>query len=248
MTALKTRTLVLVFALALPVAALATFPVGFALRLAGAQQWGLSATEVAGSIWHGRLQDAQLHSHPLGDLRVRLQPWPWLAGVRAVRVDVATVRGRVLHGRRSGIDGVTGAFELRQVPALAGLDLLLHATDLRILFDGDRCIGADGQLRAAILAAGDAAPRAELAGDAACAGRTAVIEMAPVTGHGALEGFSATLRVHGDGAWDAEMRVAGTPDAPAQAWLQAAGFQPGPAGWSRLHHGDAPGAGRTSTP
>ena len=248
MTALKTRTLVLVFALALPVAALATFPLGFALHLAGAQQWGLSAASVRGSIWHGRLQGAQLRGHPLGDLRIRLQPWPWLTGVRAVRVDAAAVHGRVLHGRRSGIDGVTGAFELRQLPVLAGLDLLLHATDLRILFDGDRCIGAGGQLRAAILAPGGAAPHAELAGDAACAGRAAVIEMAPVVGHGTLDGSSATLRIHGDGAWDLEMRVDGTPDAPARAWLQAAGFQQGPAGWGRLHHGEARGAARTAAP
>lgn len=234
---MRPRTLLLLFLLALPALLLATFPLRLGLELAGAERLGLAARVASGSLWRGRLHEARLHGVALGDASVRLGFWPLLAGTRALAVETPALRGRILQGRRQGLDGLDGGLSAEDVPFLPGLQLVARADGLRTLFAGDTCREAGGRLAIAVQRPGDAAPLAELEGAPACAGRTVELPLGARGGQGPLSRLQAHLRLHGDGQWELEARVPVVDDPAGRLLLEAAGFQPGPGGWSRVERG-----------
>lgn|SRR5690606_25754734 len=230
------RRLLLVLALALPAMLLATLPLRLALELPGIAHWGLAARSASGSIWNGRLEGASVRDMALGDASVRLSPLPLLLGTTAARLSAPGVDARLLHGRRRGVDRLEGRLTLPPSSLAAGIPLQLQASSLQVLFSDDACHAASGRVT---LVAGkaDGPPLAVLEGAASCEGRTAVLPLAAVSGEGPLARLQASVRIHPDGQWDIEAQAPVVDDPALGIALEAAGFQPGPGGWSRAERG-----------
>lgn len=232
---MRPRALLLVFALALPVLLLATLPLRLALELAGPERLRLQARAATGSLWNGRLHDASLGGVALGDAAARLAPLPLLAGARAINVATPTLSGRLLLGRRSGLDRVNGSLALPSTP-LPGTQMRLRGEDLQVLFSNDACHSAGGRLTVA-LERTDGTGLAALHGRPSCQGRTAVLPLAAVDATGPLARMHATARLHPDGQWELEVRIPVLEDPAQRRAVETMGFQPGPGGWSRIDRG-----------
>jgi general secretion pathway protein N len=70
----------LVLLLSFFVGLIATFPLRTALAMAGANEHGLAAREVTGSVWNGSLRDARFKNLAVGDVSVRLDGKTVLTG------------------------------------------------------------------------------------------------------------------------------------------------------------------------
>lgn len=230
------RLLLLVFALAVPAMLLATLPLGLALDMTGAGHRGLSARSASGSVWNGRLEGASLRGIELGDASLRLSPLPLLLGARALRLSAPQADARLLHGRRRGVDRLDGQLALPPSSLLAGIPLRVQARGLQVLFSGDACHAAEGRITL-VGDHTDGSPLFTLEGSATCDGRTALLPLAALDGDGTLARLQATLRMHPDGQWELEAQVPVVDDPALGMALEAAGFQPGPGGWSRAERG-----------
>lgn len=233
---MKVRTLLLVFALALPVLLLIGFPLRLALELVDAERTGLSARAATGSVWNGQLHDASLRGMPLGDAATRLAPLSLFTGTAVVKLTTPGLSIALQHGRRRGLDRVDGSLPLSSTPLLPGARLLPQADELRVLFTKDTCHAVGGRLTVAIDRP-DGTRLVVLQGAPACEGRAALLPLAALDGSGPLARMQATARIHPDGQWELEARVPVVDDPTLRPALEAAGFQPGPAGWSRVEHG-----------
>lgn len=213
----------LVFAGVFVGAVLALLPLAFVLRFVDIDAAGVSASRVDGSVWRGRLVDAQWRGHALGDVRMRLAPLPLLLGRVELVVASPQFRGRVHTGDspRLRVDAARVAVE--QVIGNADAEWMFREVDLR--FDSQRCLGAGGQARIDVALAG-MQPQA-ITGDFACEGDAAVAHLAPEGGAIPVQG---ALRLHADGRFEVQWLASPT-DPLMQAALQAQGFEPGPAGF-----------------
>lgn len=230
------RAPLLLFALAVPVMLLAALPLRLALDMADAGRAGLSARSASGSVWSGRLQGASLRGIELGNASVRLSPLPLLLGTRTVRLSAPHLDARLLQGRHRGIDRLDGRLAMPPSTLLAEVPLRVQAHGLRILFSADACHAAQGRITL-VGDRADGSPLFTLEGSPACEGRAAVLPLAALAGEGPLARMQASLRLHPDGQWDIEARVPVVEDPAAGLMLEAAGFQPGPGGWSRTARG-----------
>lgn len=230
------RILLLIFALAVPAMLLAALPLGLALDMAGAGHWGLSARSASGSVWNGRLEGASVRGIGLGDASLRLSPLPLLLGARALWLSTPQADARLLHGRRRGLDRLDGELALPASTLLAGMPLRVQARGFQVLFSGDACHAAEGRITL-VADRADGSPLFALEGSPACEGRAAVLPLAALDGDGALARLQATLRMHPDGQWELEAQVPVVDDPALGIALEAAGFQPGPGGWSRVERG-----------
>lgn len=230
------RRLLLLFALLLPAMLLATLPLRLVLDAAGAGDWGLAARHARGSVWNGRLEGAVVRGVELGDATARLLPLPLLTGDRAVEFSAPRAQARLARGRRRGLHRLDGQLSLPPSALSAGVPLQLQADRLQVLFAGDACHAAGG--RVTLVADGpDGTHLLALEGSPACEGRTAVVPLAALAGEGPLARMQASLRMHADGHWKMEARVPVVDDPALRIALEAAGFQPGPGGWSRSERG-----------
>ncbi|WP_149196206.1 type II secretion system protein N [Luteimonas suaedae] len=238
---MSTRGLIWLFLLALPPLLGLLLPLRLALGMVDLERAGLGAAGSSGSLWRGRLQDARLHGRALGDVDVRLSPWPLLTGTRELVVRSATLRASLLQGARRGIRDANGTLTLEDLDLAPGLALVLDASDVHLVFVGDACRNASGRIGLALHPAAGGEPFAVLEGAAACDGRAATVAWMP---SGAASGPFAALRVDAriepDGAWRLQSVVPGVDDAREAAALELAGFRPGPAGWSRIDNGTFP--------
>ena len=206
-------------------------PMRLALGWFGAGEQGLVARRVGGTIWGASLSEARLGDLPLGDLRARLAPLPLLTGRAAIVLEGAGGDGTPLSGRAivsrhsSGVDDFTarlatgGAFQPLPVTAV-DLD------DLTVRFEDDRCVAAEGRVRATL--AGDVAGvmlPGSVEGPARCEAGTLLLPLASAAGTEAI-----ALRVSGDGRYRADLSVRSA-DPLAAERLSAAGFVSGPDGY-----------------
>lgn len=191
---------------------------------------GLAASRVEGSLWRGRLHQAQWRGVAFGDVRMGLMPLPLLAGRQVVRVDTGQASFLLHAGRVRGVSRVDGILPL---PGIEGLSLRALARDARLLFDEGGCRAAGGEVRVDAALPGDAYAPLLLAGAPACDGHVGRVALVPEDATHPLW-LEATLTVEADGR--SSLSVLARSDEPAlRAALLAQGFQDAPGGLSRVY-------------
>lgn len=172
----------------------------------------LTAREVSGSVWSGRVKEARIGPAALGDLDARIAPLPLLAG----RAELHGVRDSAAADRLKGalglsrdrrlIESVTGTVPVDTVFAslpVASIEL----TDVTVRFRDDRCDSAQGVVKAVLGAQppGAALP-ASLSGSLRCDGGALLLPLAAGSG-----GEGLALRLYPDGRYEAQVSLRGTP-------------------------------------
>ena len=203
---------------------IAFMPMRMVLGLTGLERVGVSARDVRGSLWSGRIDQLMLGTIPVGAVRAGLSPISLLMG--RARIDIWRRRGAAddLSGaltvgfNRIGIDDVTGAVPLGRSFAPLPIGSLVME-DVTAYFSGDRCGHAEGRVRAQLAGQFPGLNLSQgLSGAASCDGDALLL---PLVSQSGLEKIS--LRIWRSGRYVAEMRVE-TADAGLAAALAKAGF------------------------
>lgn len=213
-------------------ALLALLPMRLALGWFGLGERGVTAREVAGSIWWGGLGEARFGDVALGDVSAGLSPIQLFVG--RARIDLqglADSPGERLRGAlgisrtSSGIDDVTAHLVTGNVFAplpVTALDL----ADVSVRFEDGQCLRADGRVTATIAAV---IPQLNLpqtmTGIVRCEGGQLLVPLAS-----AAQTESVALTLSESGRFRAVL-TARPADAAAIAGLVAVGFQPSAQGY-----------------
>lgn len=220
----------LFFAVALLIALVALLPLRLALGWLGLDERGFAAREARGSVWLGRLAEAQVGSVALGDLDARLAPLPLAIGRARVELgrdeESNPFRGAATVSRRTiGIDDMTARIDLG--PAFAPLPVALaDLSQVSVRFEDGVCQRAEGLVKASV--AGDVAGLAlggGLSGNARCEGGALLLPLVSQTGMEALR-----VRIAQDGTYEVELSVRPSDDAVRDR-LTASGFRLGANGY-----------------
>ena len=221
------------FLAALTMALLVLLPLRFAAGWFDLGGRGLAVREVEGSLWFGRLREAQFGPVMLGDVDARLNFLPLFLGRARLSLHRDADAGGPLDGaitvtRNSfSLDDVTG--QLRTGTLFGALPIAtLDLGDVSVRFEGDQCESAEGQVRAGL--SGDVAGLGlptGLGGAISCRDGAAML---PLAGQSGME--QVNLRVEASGRWRAEIVLRPTDPATIQR-LTAAGFVPGAGGYVR---------------
>ncbi len=213
----------------LVVASLLFVPLRAVLGWTGLGEAGLTAREVTGSLWAGRLVEARFGDVALGDLDARLAFWPLIVG--RARLELEGEGERPLHGAVSvsrhamGVDDMTASLLTGQLFA----PLPVTALDLdgaTVHFRDGVCEQAEGRVRATLAGEAGGVPLpTSLSGPARCEAGALVLPLASQAGTEV-----ATLRIQGDGRYRAEFALK-NPDPAVVGRLQAAGFVGGTNGY-----------------
>jgi len=214
--------LAIVFATAFVLFAVGTIPLGLALSLTHAEQAGLSARDVSGSIWSGTLKDMRLRGVRLGDTDIGFEPFALAAGMRRLHLRSERGEATIVGGRIQGMDhaGMTvGLDELGLALPFKGVVRLRDAT---FLFENGNCSWAAGHIATDLLRLNDNGP--ELAGELACDGDSAV---ARLSGNAGEVRIGMTVRIDAGGHYRSELRAGGADPALSGALLLAGFAQSG---------------------
>jgi general secretion pathway protein N len=215
----------LMFALAL----LVLLPLRLAAGWLGMDDAGLTAREVRGSVWSGRLSEARISSAQLGDLRAGLDPVPLLTGRARVSLERRGDDGDALKGaisisrHETGFDNVTARLPLGRV--LAPLPVVaIELNDSSARFRDGLCLSAEGSARATIDgemagALFDGGLGGGLSGNARCDGGALLLPLVSQSGLARV-----VVRLSGGRHYRADLLVRGP--AVARDRLLAAGFAP----------------------
>ena len=227
----------LVLAAIFVIALIATFPLRLVLGLADPGGRGITAREVAGSIWDGGIGDLRVGALPLGDVAAHLRPLPLLIGRREVHVERLTAVGAVATGSPGDFSanaaGGEGWLSLRdvqgQVPIGDAFGAIpataLGFRDFHAELSSGRCVGAGGQVSLILAPFSELMPGpVALNGTARCSKGALYV---PMTGPTGLEHLF--LRLEPDGRWRADLVLSGLP-AEVTAPLLEAGFAARPGG------------------
>jgi general secretion pathway protein N len=212
------------------IALLLLLPLRVALSAADLQRLGLSARQVGGTIWQGRIGELMLGRQLLGTFDVRLDPGALLLGRVAMPFErLDQVQGPLTGVLRAG-GSVTGVQRLNgSIPAanlLGGAPIdALTFTDTTILFDGNSCAKASGRIAANLAVRfGPLALDRGFAGVVSCDGDRVRARLASEAGTEQVEFFvSASGRVRG---WI----TIRSPLPGLDALLSTYGFRTGPGG------------------
>ncbi|WP_265587563.1 type II secretion system protein N [Sphingomicrobium arenosum] len=228
---MMTRRWILFSVVVFAVALVTLFPLRLAMDMALGQSSLLSARQVAGSVWSGRIGDAMLGRERLGSFDVALRPLPLVIGRTEVAVERLGDPDGPLSGRFFLSGPSEGVASLDGRVAIAGLVAPLPIEALRFdrvdaLFDTGGCKQAQGTVTA-IPAAAIAFLGGELSGPVSCAedGRVVALLSGP---RGAEE---VELALDAEGNLETIVTISGAPPALGEA-LAAYGFARGDAGWS----------------
>jgi len=192
------------------IAAIVFFPLRLALSLTGSDG-AITAQQVRGSVWSGRIDDLTLGGVGglnLGTVEASVSPFQLLVG--RVRLNLARQQGGgddisgawTVGFNQRGIDDVTGVIAMGNIFAplpLNGLEL----EDVTVHFAGDTCAKAEGRVRARV--SGQYAGlnlRQGLSGVATCDGRAVLLPLVSQTG---MERLS--LRIRRDGHYSAQLAI-----------------------------------------
>ena len=216
------------FGAMLVVALLVLLPLRLVMGLLDAADTGFAARAATGSVWAGRLHDAQFGALALGDLDAHLSPWQLFAG--RARVDLAgrgadALTGAIGVSRHTvGVDDVSGTLPAGVLFAPLPVTSV-SLDDLSVRFRGDGCERADGRLRATLAGELAGVPLGEaLSGTVRCDGDALLVPLVSQAGSEAV-----TVRLSGNGRYTAVLSVRPSDPAAGQK-LEAAGFSPGPGG------------------
>ncbi|MET0239398.1 MAG: type II secretion system protein N [Sphingobium sp.] len=196
--------LAVVFLLAL----VATMPLRFLFSLVDVSELGVSARSLRGPVWWGAAEELQAGPVRIGTVDVMLSPIQLLVG--RARFDISRqkglpddIAGALTVGIATrGIDDMTGTLPLGG--ALAPLPISAVAMqDVSIAFSGQRCVKAEGRLRA-MLSAG--APGLDLSnglsGEVRCDGTDLLIPLVSQSGAERID-----IRIDGNGRYRGAMTV-----------------------------------------
>ena len=215
----------------------ATFPMRLALAMAGAENSGLTAREVNGSVWAGELIEARLGALPLGNVKASLSPFALLGGdvdlaFRRPDPRLGELSGRLHGSNPRGLSDLSGTTSLSGGLGLVPVDSLrFEGAEVRFDERG-RCTKASGRLQLTIgtSIAGLDLSRG-LTGPLRCAEGRAQAVLASQSGMERL-----TLGFDGSGAYRAEFAINADDPAMAAA-LSAIGFRAGAGGFVLVSSG-----------
>ena len=229
---LPARRIVLVLA-ALAVALLLLLPLRAVAGWFEVNGHGLAAREAEGSVWFGRLREAQFGPVLIGDVDARLNVLPLFLGRARLSLHRDAAAGGALDGavlvsrHRFGIEDLTG--QIRTGALFGPLPIAtLDLGDVSVHFEGGQCESAEGEVRAGLSGevAGLALPSG-LSGTVRCQDGAAMLRL---TGQSGME--QVNISIAASGRWRAEIVVRPTDPATIQH-LSAAGFAPGAGGYVR---------------
>lgn len=218
-------------------AALIFMPLRLASGIIGLDAMGVSARQVGGSVWSGRMEQTRIGGFDLGTVDVGLNPLSLLLG--RARMGFERVSG-------VGIEPLAGTYDIgpgrRVIDGLSGTVLATGWTDLpieKLSFEGVNVHFSDGQCRSAsgrvqlMLAVRIAGLdlRNGLSGVARCEGGALLL---PLAGQSGMERL--TLTITGDGQYEARFGINAT-DPITSAALAAAGFSATAEGYFRVVRG-----------
>jgi general secretion pathway protein N len=186
------------------IAMLLLLPLRIALSAADLASLGMSARQVGGTIWAGRIRELMLGRQLLGTFDVRLDPGALLLGRVAMPFErLDQVQGPLTGtlragGSVTGVEGLTGAVPAGNLLGGAPIDALTF-TDTTILFDGNRCAEASGRVAANLAVRfGPLALDRGFAGTVSCDGDRVRARLASEAGTEQVEFFvSSSGRVRG---------------------------------------------------
>lgn len=199
-------------------------PLRIALGLAGMDRMGVTARDVRGTIWNGRMDQLMLGTVPMGSVRVALSPIQLLVG--RARFDMRRKAGladdvsgaMTLGFGRFGIDDVTAMVPLGRTLAPLPIGSMMM-DDVSVRFAGGRCDHAEGRVRAQVAGTITGLNLTQgLSGAVVCDGEALLL---PLVSQSGMEKIN--LRLWASGRYSAEMRVE-TADATLTQTLGAAGF------------------------
>ena len=207
------------------VALIATFPLSLAFGVIGLKDMGVTARSLRGPVWWGGAEELSIGGVRLGTVNVFLDPFHLLIG--QAQVEFIRVNGRpddllgaVLVGPGvRGLASVTGSVPLGN--ALAPLFVTRANFDkFSVRFSGNRCVEAQGRVRATMAAVFTGLDLANgLSGEARCDGEVLLIPLASQSGQERID-----LRMRASGAYEASMRIRST-DPVLTGALASSGFQ-----------------------
>jgi general secretion pathway protein N len=216
-------------------ALIVSFPLRLALAWADRPGRGLTAREVSGTVWDGRIADLRLGALPLGDLEAGLRPLPLLIGRQEFSLERLGPAGAAeLNAVAAGGQGWVSLRDVSGEVALGDGFGAIPANSLgfrgfRLAMDNGRCREAAGQVSLLL------SPLSELMpGGIALSGRARCDKGAlyvPMSGPSGME--KVLLRIQADGRWRAELILSGLPVEVSGPLLQMGfGARPGGIGIS----------------
>ncbi|MCX7285243.1 MAG: type II secretion system protein N [Novosphingobium sp.] len=182
----------------------------------------VSARSVEGSVWDARIAELNVGPLPLGTVEAGLEPLPLLIGRAQFAISREGFAAHAFAG--GGISRASGSLALPD--GLGGLPVsAITFGDFSADFSGGACREASGTLGLTLTSLGPLLPDAiTLSGKARCEKGALVVPMRGAQGMEQL-----TLRLTGDGRWQADLVLAGLPTETADA-LRAGGFDARPGG------------------
>ena len=218
------------FGALLVLALLALVPLRLVLGWAGLGEAGLTARQVEGVLWRGRLVEARFGDVVLGDLDARLAFLPLFVGRARVELDgtgIRAVHGAITVGRHAqGVDDMTASLATGQLFAPLPVTAL-ELEDVSIRFRDGQCEQAEGRVRATLAGEAGGVPLpATLSGPARCDAGALLLPLVSQAGS-----ETATLRVMGDSRYRAVFALRAADPAVAVR-LERAGFVGGAAGYT----------------
>lgn len=204
----------------------ALLPLRVAVGMAAPEN--VTARSIEGSVWSGRIGDLRVGPLPLGTIDAGLRPLPLLLG-RAefdLRREGAAPFAAIASasGGDVRLSGVNGAVALPD--GLGGLPVTsLAFSDLSVRMANGKCADAQGSLGMTLASPGALLPQSvSLSGKARCEGGSLVV---PMQGPGGMERL--TMRIAGDGRWQADLVLTGLPPEVSGPLMQG-GFTARPGG------------------
>lgn len=204
-------------------------PLSLALSWVGQ---GMTARAATGTIWSGRLLEAQFGRLPLGDVAVGLRPIDILQGRMGIAMQSGMGRGVLSASRHDvAVSSVTANLDGSRLFAPLPIDRL-DLANVNAAFVAGRCLRGEGQVR--VTFSGDVGGLSLAQGMRGVARCEGVALLLPLVSQSAMERLN--LYLQGDGEFRAEFFVRSTDPAQA-AKLNAAGFVPAPGGFVRRFAG-----------
>jgi general secretion pathway protein N len=186
------------------VALLLLLPLRVALSAADLGRLGMSAREVAGTIWQGRIGELMLGRQLLGTFDVRLDPGALLLRRIAMPFErLDQIQGPLTGvlragGSVTGVERLSGGVPASNLLGGAPIDALTF-TNTTILFEDGRCVEASGRVAANLAVRfGPLALDRGFAGSVTCDGDRVRARLASEAGTEQVEFFvSSSGRVRG---------------------------------------------------
>lgn len=181
----------------------------------------ISARSVEGRVWSGRIADLNAGPLPLGTVDAGLEPLPLLIGRAQFALSREGFSARIGPSRLIGANG-----SVLLPDGLGGLPVTsLGFGDFSVVMAGGQCREAQGTLSLTLAPLGPLLPDAMIvSGQARCQKGALVVPMRGAQGMERL-----TLKLGGDGRWQADLALAGLPQETADA-LKSSGFDARPDG------------------